>query len=781
MSKRTRAVAGGLIALTTTAGLTLALVGPAAAASADVVISQVYGGGGNSGATLTNDYVQLANRGGAAIDLSGWSVQYASATGTSWQVTKLTGTLAAGKSYLIAEAAGAGGSTPLTDPDVTGTIALSASNGRIALVSGSAALTCGTSCAHADGVHDYLGYGSAVEAEGTPVPALSSTTAAVRTDAADTDDNATDFTVADPDPAGGGGSNPPPTGDPARIHEIQGAAHRSPLAGKPVTEVPGVVTAVGPKGFWFQDTHPDRNPATSEGLYVFTSSKPTVARGDEVSVAGTVSEYRAGNSATNLTTTELGHATVTVTGHGAKLPRATLIGPGGLAIPDAVRADNPGDVETSTTFNPRRNALDRYESLEGMLVEIRNAVAAGPTSHYHELPVLPGGRVDVRTPNGGAKYAGYRNANPQRLTLAGTLAPIPDVNTGDVLPGRVDGVLDYGYGNYMLYPTTTPTVRSGGITPGTTRAQRSGELAMATYNVENLAPSDPADKFDRLARGIVHNLSSPDIIAVEEIQDNDGATNDGVVAADQTWNKLIDAVKAAGGPTYQFRSIDPVDDTDGGQPGGNIRVGFLFRTDRGVQFVDRSPSDATAPDSVTSVHGKPQLVHSPGRIAPQDPAWDNSRKPLAGEFTFHGRTLFVLANHFDSKGGDQPLMGRYQPPGRSSEVQRHKQATLVHDFVRQIQAIDRRADVVVLGDLNDYEFSETASILTGGRTLVDLPRTLPLRERYTYDYEGNSEVLDHVLVSPALMPRHDYQVVHINSEFANQTSDHDPQIVRLRP
>ncbi|BCJ35932.1 endonuclease [Actinocatenispora thailandica] len=778
--RRRRAVLGGALALATAGGLTLAAVAPAQAASSDVVIAQVYGGGGNSGATLTNDYVQLSNRGGTAVDVSGWSVQYASASGTSWQVTKLTGSIPAGASYLVAEAAGAGGSTPLTDPNVTGSIAMSATSGRVALVTAGTALTCGASCAGTSSVRDFVGYGKVTDAEGSPVPALSNTTAALRGDAADSDDNATDFTVGDPAPAGTG-STPPPTGEPARIHDIQGAAHRSPLTGKAVTEVPGVVTAVGPRGFWFQDPHPDRNPATSEGLYVFTSAKPTVARGDSVSVAGTVSEYRPGNSAANLSTTELTRPTVTVTGHDARLPKPRVLGPGGLRIPRAVRTDAPGDVEKSATFDPRHNALDAYESVEGMLVAVRHATAVGPTNKYGELPVMPAGDPGVRTRNGGVKYTGYDNANTGRLILSSTLAKVPDANTGDRLPGTVSGVLDYQFGNYMLYPTATPTVVSGGLRPGTTRPQRAGELSIATYNVENLAPADPASKYAKLATGIVHNLASPDIVAVEEIQDNDGATNDGVVAADVTWNKLIDAVTAAGGPHYRWRSIDPVNDQDGGQPGGNIRVGFLFRTDRGLSFVDRSPGDATTPEAVTSVHGVPQLTHSPGRVAPADDAWQDSRKPLAGEFSYHGKPLFVIANHFASKGGDDPLMGRYQPPARGSEQQRDQQAVLVHQFVGQIQAIDRSADIVVLGDLNDYEFSDTAHTLTAGRSLVDLPDTLPLPERYTYDYEGNSEVLDHLLISPSLLPRHDYQVVHINSEFANQTSDHDPQIARIRP
>ena len=83
----------------------------------------------------------------------------------------------------------------------------------------------------------------------------------------------------------------------------------------------------------------------------------------------------------------------------------------------------------------------------------------------------------------------------------------------------------------------------------------------------------------------MHNLQAPDILSVEEVQDNSGATNDGVVAADQTLTKLVTAISAAGGPTYQWRELDPVNDEDGGQPGGNIRQVFLFRTDRGGRDV----------------------------------------------------------------------------------------------------------------------------------------------------------------------------------------------------
>jgi predicted extracellular nuclease len=191
---------------------------------------------------------------------------------------------------------------------------------------------------------------------------------------------------------------------------------------------------------------------------------------------------------------------------------------------------------------------------------------------------------------------------------------------------------------------------------------------------------------------------------------------------------------------------------------------------------------------VRDAAGRPHLSVSPGRIDPASPAWEDSRKPLAGEFRWRGQTVFVIANHFVSKGGDDPLFGRFQPIQEPSAVQRGQQATEVRDFVDQLVAADRRAKVAVVGDLNDFDFSGTVNTLTSSGSLVDLPRTLPAAERYTYVFQGNSEVLDHILLSKALayavptlnlVPLFDYDAVHVNAEFRDQLSDHDPQVVRL--
>jgi len=177
------------------------------AVAGPVVISQVYGGGGNSGATLTNDFIEIHNNGSIDASVEGWSVQYASAGGTSWQVTPLHGTIAAGQYFLIQEAKGSGGTVDLPTPDATGAIAMSATAGKVALVKNSTApLSCGTAALPCTGatISDFVGFGStATYFEGTaPTATLTNTTAALRkaSGCTDTDNNGADFTAGTPGP-----------------------------------------------------------------------------------------------------------------------------------------------------------------------------------------------------------------------------------------------------------------------------------------------------------------------------------------------------------------------------------------------------------------------------------------------------------------------------------------------------------------------------------------------------------------------------------------------------
>jgi predicted extracellular nuclease len=604
-------------------------------------------------------------------------------------------------------------------------------------------------------------------------------------DGTDTDVNNADF-LSRPSTPGAGNDCPaaPPVPTAADINEIQGASHLSPLTGQFV-ETTGVVTALrasGGSGFYFQDPTPDADPETSEGLFVFTSSAPTVAVGDSVEVVGTVTEFRpGGSSSTNLTTTELTSPAITVVSSGNAPPATTVIGTGGRVPPGAVIDDDAtGSVETSGSFDAATDGIDFYESLEAMRVQVNNAVAVGPTSPggFGEIPIIGdrGASASVRTNRGGVVIS-ETDFNPERIHIDDTLMAVPTVNVGDGFSTPVVGVLDYSFGNFKLNVTTALTRAAGTLAREVTAPQTDHQIAVATYNVENLDPDDPT--FAEHADLIVNRLRSPDLVAIEEIQDNDGPDNTSETDATTTWNMLIAAIAAEGGPAYQFREIDPVDDQDGGEPGGNIRVGFLFRTDRGLEFIDRPGGTSTSNTTVVDHPSGPRLSASPGRIQPANAAFNASRKPLAGEFRMRGKKVFVIANHFNSKGGDHPLFGRFQPPVRSSEVQRHQQAQIVNDFVDDLLEEDRNANVIVLGDINDFEFSETVEILEGG-VLTSLMNTLPKPERYSYVFEGNSQVLDQILASDNVLRFPvQYDVVHVNAEFTDQASDHDPQVARI--
>ncbi|MDH6698384.1 endonuclease/exonuclease/phosphatase family protein [Streptomyces sp. MAA16] len=576
--------------------------------------------------------------------------------------------------------------------------------------------------------------------------------------------------------------------DTVRIHDLQGTTRISPYAGRTVADVPGIVTGVrsrgSAKGFWYQDPVPDGNPATSEGVFVFTGSVPQVAVGDSVTVSGTVSEYvPGGTSSGNQSLTEITGPAVTTVSTGNEVPAPAVVD--ARSVPS--RYTPAGDSAAHGSINgltlrPSTYALDRYESLEGMNVQVRDVRVITASDPYAELwvTVKPS---ENRGARGGSVYGSYTAQNTGRLQIQslGAGADFPVADVGDTLKGATTGPLDFNaYGGYTLVANELGTLGSGGLERETTKRQAPAELAVATYNVENLDPGDTT--FEAHAAAIVGNLRSPDVVSLEEIQDNDGPADDGVVAADVTVGRLVDAIVAAGGPRYDWRSIDPVDDRDGGEPGGNIRQVFLFDPRR-VSFTDRAGGDATTPVGVTAARGKARLTVSPGRIAPADAAWTNSRKPLVGEFVFRGRTVFVIANHLNSKGGDQGLTSQYQPPTRGSEVQRHAQATLVNSFTRSVLAAQKDADVIALGDLNDFEFSRTTTAFEGGGALWSAIKSLPSNERYTYDYQGNQQVLDQILISPSI--RRDrafaYDSVHINAEFHDQISDHDPQVLRFCP
>jgi uncharacterized protein len=555
---------------------------------------------------------------------------------------------------------------------------------------------------------------------------------------------------------------------PPRIADIQGSSHISPYAGQAVQDVPGIVTAVAANGFYLQDPQPDANPATSEGIFVFTSSAPTVQVGAAIKVSGTVTEFRPGNNADNLTTTEITSPVISVW---ADAP-AGGITPVVLGVdriqPTQVINDDftspSGNVETGGDFDPANEGIDFYESLEGMLVQVNNPLTTSPTNAFGEIVVLPNGGAGATslTERGGSLITAG-DFNPERLQIDNLLASqvFPTVDVGARL-NDVTGVIGYSFSNYELLALQTPTVAAASSLERevTLLGGSDDQLTVATFNVENLDPGDGAGKFSALAGAIVSNLRSPDIVNLEEVQDNNGPTNNGTVDANVTLQTLIDAIAAAGGPTYAYQQLNPVDNQDGGEPGGNIRVAFLYNPAR-VDFVNGSLLRLTDPN-----------------LADGD-AFASSRKPLVGSFVFNGEEVTIIGNHFNSKGGDDPLFGPTQPPVLSSEVQRNAQAEIVSAYVEGRLASDPKANIIIAGDLNDFEFSHPVTRLEAAG-LTALIETLPANERYTYNFEGNAQALDHLMASGNLMSALDgYDVVHINSEFAVQVSDHDPVVARF--
>ena len=576
----------------------------------------------------------------------------------------------------------------------------------------------------------------------------------------------------------GSTNTPAPPVELVTIMQIQGAAHTSPLLDQTVT-TSGIVTAVDSNGFYLQDPTGDGDIATSDALFVFTGSTPSVAIGDAAEVSGTVSEFTPGGASSgNLSTTQIsGNPSITITSSGNALPAATVLGAAGRQLPTEIIDD-----DAFASFDPTTDGIDFWESIEGMYVVADNPVAIAPTNSFGEVFVAVDGGANVTgLSDRGTLNISPDDFNPEKVQIDWDFGIDPVYVSVGAAFDDIFGVVSYDFGNYQINPTSqVVTYADGLLTPEVTEIVSGEEtLTIASYNVLNLDPEDAdgdadvADgRFDAIAAQIVNNLNTPDIIGLQEVQDNNGTlggTGTGVVSADATLQALIDAIVAAGGPTYSF--IDNTfigEDQSGGFPGGNIRTAFLYNADR-----------------VDLVEGSVQTISGQGA----GEAFEGARLPLVADFTFNGEEVTVVNNHFSSKGGSAPVMGVEQPfDGRQEDVtvngsldERQAQSAAVAGFVAAQLALDPDANVVVVGDFNEFEF---VSPLTGleAAGLTNLTNTLPEDERYSYSFQGNSQSLDHILISGALQEGADFDVVHVNSEFAetaSRASDHDPLVVGL--
>jgi hypothetical protein len=629
--------------------------------------------------------------------------------------------------------------------------------------------------------------------------------------------------------------------------------------------IQAVVTALDTdgtrQGFYITEESQDWDvlDASSEGIFVMTrndsgtgadlvTAVPGLQTGDIVTVTAQVMEYQ---SFGTMPRTVLVNAAVTINGNGAPLP--TLLLDDSRAIPNSIMTPVTPDYTDSSdgagdTFDVSLYGLSYWESLEGMLVTIPDMVAADgfvqtsggqpylqAYSAYHADP-------DQINSRGGYTIAGDPPLSPPDTEESddGTVAGGRHLHDGDINPdiievdfsgfaidapaglaqnmtmgdklGDVTGIVDFDFTDRKLYVTA---IDPAGITDGTpvrevtefgddTRA-----LTIATFNVENLDPGDGAARFAAIANAIATNLNAPDIISIEEMQDNNGATGTGGSDASLTWQMLVDALNdAIPGANYQWVDQAPVPGSEGGEPGGNIRVGFLYNMER-VQLGDL-PADATIAERRQFTDRIGDGIRDTGdRIAFSDDMiageinttdWSGTRLSLLGQFTFNGNTVFVTANHLPAKGGsgefwqfDQNL--ETGQPDNSGWAKRNAVAQDIYSMLNHIETNSGGAGVVAGGDFNDFYFYRPLEVVTGyvlpdgtartgGSRFDNLTVTeLPEAERYTYTFDGRSQAIDHIIVNKALSDVASYDVVHINTGYngtvaANDPSlsDHDPAI-----
>lgn len=896
------------------AGLALALALGAAgtqASTSGVVISQVYGGNGSA---YVNDYVELFNGGAAPVDIAGWSVQYASATGggnfSANGVSVLSGVLQPGQYTLVRLGPTSGTGAALPTPNIAGSTAtnLAGTGGKVVLANVSTGLACNGSSTPCNATQlaqivDLVGWGSANYFEGSVGPATTAGTALIRNagGCADTNRNGSDFASGTPAPrtsasalapcggpqpivpvcpasasaglgvggsvalaasdgdslvnaaeitstpvAGlslGGFSAATAAGGTASVtlsiaattaagaypvtvrfangdgqtasctvnvtvadagpytptYQIQGSGSTSPLVGQGVT-TRGIVTLVTNNGYFIQDETGDGDPATSDGLFVFTSSAPTVSAGRRVQVTGTVAEFDVSLSTSNPAAearplTELTGITATVDlGSGSITPTA-------VTLPLASAAD--------------------FERYEGMLVTVDGPLTVSQNyfqGRYGQVTVSAGGRLrkptNLHRP-GSAQALALADLNARSTLLLddGTSLQNPNptpyigadntLRAGDTL-AAITGVIDYGLATndagslslYRIQPAapvvfTRANARPAAPSPG-------GGLKVASFNVLNYfttfgngrtasgqsgqvctqggsTPSaslcrgaDNQAEFDRQRTKIVKAMAAigADVFGLMEIQNN----------GDTAVQNLVAALNAElGGGSYAVVPPPPSTGTDA------IRVAMIYKTGA-LSLAGASMSDGSA------IHNRP---------------------PFAQAFSAGGQTFSVVVNHFKSKNCDGASGADLdQGDGQGCYNDRRKQqANALLAFIADVKAAAADDDVLVIGDLNAYAAEDPVNILVQGG-LVDQVTRFDA-QAYSYVFDGEAGTLDHALASPTLAAQvsgaahwhinaDEPSIIDYNTEFkapdtgctatcppdlysasAYRSSDHDPVVVGL--
>jgi uncharacterized protein len=774
----------------------------------DAAISQVYGGGGNSGSVFTHDFVEIFNPGPDPVNLVGWSVQYGSSGGTTWTVTALSGVVPPGRYHLVQQAQGSSGTTPLPPADSIGTIAMAGGDGKVALVRSIVALS--DACPSGGDLVDLVGYGAANCSEGSvAAPALGANVSAVRAQAGcvDTNVNGADFGTASPPTPRNSASPPNDCTPPAVVwpHDVQSALDESPLVGQLVA-VRGIVTAKRfNNGFFIQSPDDvaalEANSMTSEGIFVFTSAAPAaVNAGDDVIVTGTVAEFSPAANPNQPPITEIVTPTIAVQATGQPLPSPIVL--------------------TAAELHPSGGPL-QLERFEGMRIATGALTVVAPTAGSVNEPngtgsnngvfyaVFPGTPrpfretgIDVLDPPPPCdEHAAVVcvipvfDGNPERLRVDsdGQVGVFPGaiVSTGASI-NIASGVLDYAFRTWTVLPDLGAlTVAAAGNPPHAIAAPTAIEYQVASMNlqrffdtVNDAATDDPvltstayANRLAKASLVVRSYLHAPDIIGIQEAEN---------LTVLQDLSARIDADASAAGqpaPGYQAHLLE-------GNDIGGIDVGLLTRGNVTVHSVEQWRPDETY---VSPRSGMPELL--------------NDRPSLILDATIQGPPyrlpshVVVVVNHLRSLNGiDDPV------DGVRVRAKRKAQGESVAQLLIELQATHPGVPVISVGDYNAFEvndgYVDLLGIIRGDQAPpeqvvewsalgldANVVSAAPPGD-YSYSFDGNAQTLDHVLLSSAAAAAlSGFGHAHIDADFPEvlrsdpsrpeRLSDHDPAVARF--
>ncbi len=548
------------------------------------------------------------------------------------------------------------------------------------------------------------------------------------------------------------------------IREIQGEQLNSAFAGQAV-QTQGVVTGLTRRGFFIQTADKQWDEVGSDGLFCYSREwMPEV--GAVLRVSGEVVDFCKHDTAKPVTQ---------------------------LHVDELKQLRSSGAEVEAITVSHDLLPLDpnelakRLNSLEGMLLRIpAGQTFLAPSNKFGDYVVaLDSPEVDeseLRTNFGGMIpsadtelrwFPGFRVSNSNHAKR---------LNLGAKLTSDVVGPLNYRADSYQISVSQPFEFDPAYVTHDvTTLAPEPGHLSVLTLNCFNLDPQIERDglvnnprldsdddwgdgRFHTLAQAIVLQAKSPDIVALQEIQDNDGAEQSEVTDASQTYQLLIDCVKELNGPHYLWVDVPPILGMDGGQPGGNIRNGYLYNPDT-TELLDQS----------VSVLGR-ELA-----------CFEDSRKPLLAHFREKdsGSVVAVINVHLASKRHQASI---FAPENAGIDAKldvRLAQAACVYEQTKDLR--DRGIDFYVTGDFNDTEHSQTLAVFEGDQN-YNLLKNLAPNERYDYNHRGKLQVLMHGIVSREFHAggRAEYEIIHGNElmgitpgQESDKPSDHAYVIAKL--